>query len=139
MIVYGDVEVGVDVEKTNENYNLIYDSCFTNVEMQWIDKADKASKAQRMAMVWTMKEAYLKYIGTGLFKSMHSFSMDMENGAILDDTGEIVRNVYTHCFSISKNYVCSVCSSEVQVCESEVSEMEMQSFLKKGNMVFGTP
>ena len=76
VIAFGDSVVGIDVERIcmDEGKESIARRCFTPEEQTYIF-SDKALEAQRFFQVWTGKESYLKYLGTGLKKSMTSFGI----------------------------------------------------------------
>lgn len=129
VIAYGDTEIGVDVENIHENYDAISNRCFTDIEKEWISKDDTISKNQKMTFIWTLKEAYLKYIGTGLYKSMKTFSIDMKNKNVVDEIGKPTSNIELYSFLISDDYICSVCSDIVQKHKKEVSQSEIKNFV----------
>ena len=82
-IAYGDSPVGIDIEhiRCRENDLKVAKRCFAEEEYRFITyeayKLDmegiRRSKEERFFMVWTMKEAYLKYKGTGISVPMRSF------------------------------------------------------------------
>lgn len=78
VIGYGDCEIGIDVEKINidARKELIARRYFTEVEQNYIfSAADDQGQTQRFFQVWTAKESYIKYLGTGLATSLNSFSV----------------------------------------------------------------
>jgi 4'-phosphopantetheinyl transferase len=87
VIAYGESPVGVDVERIRmdsgkENIARRY---FTPEEQEYLFSAGEAEKAERFFEIWTAKESYLKYLGTGLRRSLNSFSV------VPDGTGLGVR------------------------------------------------
>ena len=56
-----DCEVGVDIEPISPIRPAVLRRCFTEREQVWI-----GDDAERFALLWTMKEAYMKLTGTGL-------------------------------------------------------------------------
>ena len=75
-IAYGDTEVGIDVEKIclDAGKEDIARRYFTPDEQAYVFDT-KALAPQRFFEVWTGKESYLKYLGTGLEKNLASFSI----------------------------------------------------------------
>ena len=77
VIAYGSRPVGIDVEKIcwdsgKENLARRY---FTVDEQDYVFGRGPQGCAARFFEIWTAKEGYLKYIGTGLQKSLNSFSV----------------------------------------------------------------
>lgn len=90
VLAWGSSEVGVDVEKFRENVNLerITRRFFTEEERTFIFAgADEQEKIGRFTKIWTGKEAYVKYLGTGLAKCLESFWVDSETDTIREVTG----------------------------------------------------
>lgn len=75
-IAYGDTEVGIDVEKIclDAGKEDVARRYFTPDEQAYVFDT-KALAPQRFFEVWTGKESYLKYLGTGLQKNLASFSI----------------------------------------------------------------
>lgn len=74
VLAWGDGEVGVDVEEIRPDVNLqaLARRYFTGEEQAYILEKDSLD---RFFDLWTRKESYLKYLGTGLAKSLNSFSV----------------------------------------------------------------
>ncbi|MBO5388605.1 MAG: 4'-phosphopantetheinyl transferase superfamily protein [Lachnospiraceae bacterium] len=112
VVAYGDSLVGVDVERmrcresdlkvakrcfTAEEYTFITDDEF-NADLEGISY----STEERFFMVWTMKEAYLKYKGCGISVPMNSFCVKPYEGVVV---GEKLR-----CHSlVLDEYVYAIC------------------------------
>ena len=75
-IAYGNREVGIDVEKIcmDTGKEEIARRYFTPDEQAYVFDT-KELAPQRFFEVWTGKESYLKYVGTGLQKNLDSFSI----------------------------------------------------------------
>lgn len=77
VIAYGSRPVGIDVEQVHwdsgkENLARRY---FTADEQEFVFGQSWQGRAERFFQIWTSKESYLKYIGTGLQKALNSFSV----------------------------------------------------------------
>lgn len=114
-IAYGDCPVGVDVEhiRCRENDLKVAKRCFTEEEYIFISDdvfmADMEginhSVEERFFMVWTMKEAYLKYKGTGINVPMNSFCVKPYEGVVVGEK--------LSCQPVIINdYVYSICADE---------------------------
>ena len=74
-IAWGRSCVGVDVERHDRStdYPLIARRFFSDEERQAL--AEAADPARCFYKIWTGKESYIKYLGTGLKKDLRSFSI----------------------------------------------------------------
>ena len=115
-IAYGNSLVGIDIEhiRCRENDLKVAKRCFTEEEYRFITEdayeldmeGISRSKEERFFMVWTMKEAYLKYKGTGISVPMKSFVVRPYEGVIQGET--------LKCEPVIINdYVYSVCVDDV--------------------------
>ncbi len=76
VIAYGDSEVGVDVEELRADTDIeaVARRFFAAEEQRYVFE-DEKNQRQRFFEIWTGKESYLKYLGTGLAKDLTSFSV----------------------------------------------------------------
>ena len=76
VIAFGESEVGVDVEQIRMDADIeaIAGRFFSSEEQQYIH-AESSQSRNRFFEVWAGKESYVKFLGTGLKKSMSSFSI----------------------------------------------------------------
>lgn len=75
--------IGVDVEKIGKAPLEVAEYCFSMDEKKVLQEKKGKEADRHFYALWTLKEAYLKMIGTGLRNiSRCSFSIDSENGEI---------------------------------------------------------
>ena len=74
VIAWGDSEVGVDVERIPRDSSraALARRYFTEEEQNYV-LADDSDIPKRFTEIWTKKESYLKFLGTGLGKDLRSF------------------------------------------------------------------
>lgn len=98
VIAWGKTEVGADIQehKPGTDVKAISDRFFKKDEQAYIDKDE-----DRFYEIWTKKESYLKYIGTGLHKDMRSFS-------VLSNHAECC---YHYCM-LNEGYSLSLCGTD---------------------------
>ena len=92
--------VGVDIERIIYDYNSITDSVFSHEEKNYIYECDSEKRATKL---WTFKESYLKYKGTGLTDDIKKYQFAYQDD-VFEKYGCLFKN-----FSTEKYYV-SVCS-----------------------------
>lgn len=70
---YGEKPLGVDVERIrkDENVKKIALRCFTQDELEYLSQSETLY-FERFAEIWTGKESYLKYLGTGIAGGLKS-------------------------------------------------------------------
>jgi 4'-phosphopantetheinyl transferase len=76
-IAYGNDILGIDVEKIdwNPGKEKLAHRFFTCDEQEYVLRQDNQGTGNRFYEIWTAKEGYLKYLGTGLQKALDSFSV----------------------------------------------------------------
>ncbi len=107
MAAFADKEVGCDIEKIGRYDERIINRYFTAEERCYIEGSQDKKKA--FITVWVIKESFLKAIGTGLKRSLSSFSV------IPSDEGEATlrQNIDPRAWNIvtgvKDGYVWAVC------------------------------
>ena len=74
VLACGKTEVGIDVEciRMDDKKEKLARRFFTEEEQSFVFREDTGTET-RFFRIWTAKESYLKYLGTGLQKSLNSF------------------------------------------------------------------
>ena len=108
--IIGNQPVGIDIEKIQPIDFSSYSSFFSITEYNDLSNKNHAIKLEYFFDLWTLKESYLKAIGTGFYHNPTSFTIrpnKEKNSFILED------DPYGYTFkqySIDNNYKLSVCS-----------------------------
>lgn len=103
---FSDSRVGVDVEKVKPRRKSVEKRVFTENETVLLNNAENEDKA--FFTLWTLKESYLKAIGTGFAdnaKTVEFISIENPIKADKKDFG-----FFTECFD---GYVISVCENKI--------------------------
>jgi len=111
---YSDNNIGIDVEKIcmNEGRKQVAEISFTKDELDYLSaSSDEREYALKFSKIWTSKESYLKYLGTGLTKSMASFSVDITEGRVKDSSSIHEDNLKIENIFLEKEYCISVCGN----------------------------
>lgn len=115
---YGNSEVGVDIEKIvyEHDNNGIINNFFSKEEKDFIClNADKITRAQRFTQIWTLKESYIKYLGTGLSTSLNSFSTNIIQGVVKNSENQIDKYAKLKSYLLGNDYYLSICSQNDEV------------------------
>lgn len=68
--------IGVDIEHFRKINYRIAERYFTPVELLYIHTQEEPEKTKNFFEIWTIKESFLKAIGTGLTRSLSSFEVN---------------------------------------------------------------
>lgn len=101
-VAVSDCPIGVDVEHKVRNYESIAKRCFCKEEYEDIMSLEsERQREQRFLEYWTMKEAYVKYVGKGLQIPLNSFRI--ERGESYSKISDVVGGTFFsdagYCFS----------------------------------------
>jgi len=102
--------VGVDIEKINDIDLNIAERFFTNNECLQIFGSDSNSRQAQFFSIWTLKESYIKFLGTGLSTPLNSFEFTVRPGSIsLSDSNQSVIPRFKQ-YDFDHDYMLSVCT-----------------------------
>lgn len=87
----GNVPIGVDIEKKEENFPQIY-KFFSKKEILQLHQTAKDNQADLFYRIWTLKESFVKNIGEGLNHSFKKFSFDFYDKDINFFQNDIINN-----------------------------------------------
>lgn len=82
-LAWGDSPVGIDVEEILPNREQIAHRFFHPKEQEAVFSAPEGERSRVFFRIWTRKESYLKYLGTGIDRPLASFSVLEDKGVIL--------------------------------------------------------
>ncbi len=122
---YGSSQVGADVELIRSGRASIAKSCFTEAEKIYIFKNGVEGSDEKFTRLWTLKESYIKYLGTGMSTPMDSFTIYADGDCIYTDADEELS--FTN-IRLDNEHFLSVCGSEGV---SEVNIVTVNSCLDK--------
>ncbi|MCR3758119.1 4'-phosphopantetheinyl transferase family protein [Clostridium felsineum] len=71
--------VGIDIQEINKTDLDIAKSFFSKQENEYISSLPEEKRIEAFFMLWTLKEAFIKAKGRGLYISLNSFTIDISN------------------------------------------------------------
>lgn len=103
-----DRAVGADVEKIRKFPERVLKRCFTDYESDYVQNDPDPDMA--FFQLWTLKESFVKATGTGLSYPLDRAEFKIDNNCItsLTESGYTFLQII-----IDKEFVCSVCSSNI--------------------------
>lgn len=123
VVAIGKSPIGIDVENRREDWDLIGERVFSESEKYWSQNSYK-----RKAILWTIKEAYVKYLGIGLSKSLNSFSIDIKR-RIITEIQKPFQTSFDY-FVLDNDYVCSECGyTKGAYYSRKVCQAELDTFI----------
>ena len=137
VIAYGSTEIGIDIEEIQTVEENIYDKYFTEEEKNYICTTTEAEHKKRFTQIWTLKESYIKYLGTGIFTELHSFSVNAIEGVVRTQAEGIQKGLRLKSCLFDTDYYLSVCGMEEELSIREVSFEDFQHILyvQKANVL----
>lgn len=111
----GTEPVGVDIELMQRGNKHIAPRFFTLDECVQIDRSYDPDKT--FTQIWTLKEAFLKCIGSGVGKDLKRFTIHIDDEKIRIDN-RINRNIYYFKEYDISGYKLSVCSEDNRFAET---------------------
>lgn len=116
VIASGETEIGVDVEKICPVDAGVLETCFTQAEVQYVQK-EIGEEALRFTKLWTLKESYLKYQGTGIWGQLKNLSFcETESGFLMKNDP----NVSFSAFTWDQQYALSICGRDSAINPREI-------------------
>ncbi|WZX99268.1 4'-phosphopantetheinyl transferase superfamily protein [Bacillus sp. FSL W7-1360] len=121
-----ETTVGVDVEQIHSIEELsLAKRFFDPAEAAQLSELSEKQRQERFFQLWSLKESYIKWKGTGLGTPLHSFRFMKEKGewSFSNDHGD---ECFFHSIRLDDSHYMAVCTSkrydavpQVTVCEAE--------------------
>ncbi|MBI9035634.1 MAG: 4'-phosphopantetheinyl transferase superfamily protein [Bacteroidales bacterium] len=106
----GDCNIGVDVEGERKNMMKVANRFFSNTEIDYLNSFSGKAQDEVFCKLWTVKEAYLKYMGTGLTKPLSSFTVTFDSEKISIAEEDSILDLNIRLFALDKGFKAAVCS-----------------------------
>lgn len=115
VLAYHQAEIGVDVEKIQKRIVGIEEACFCQEELEYIHEEGGIKKEDRIIEIWTLKESYVKYIGTGLSTDMKSFCVHVNTGVVEDVKSGLKSKARVKSWKLDDDYYLALCYQEADI------------------------
>ena len=104
-----DREIGIDIEKRAKARMEVAGRFFHGEEVAQLKMLEEDKQDQLFFNYWSVKESFLKYIGTGLTRPLNSFIVSFSGGDVSLFEGENKLPLYVHACPVDDGYACHVC------------------------------
>lgn len=88
-IALSDTPVGIDLEPLRSYPPMLVHRYFHRDEVDYLDTLADERKAEAFTRLWTLKEAYVKYTGTGMANHFPTFAITLPDPPYPDTIGSI--------------------------------------------------
>ncbi|MCR2018706.1 4'-phosphopantetheinyl transferase superfamily protein [Blautia pseudococcoides] len=126
---YGKKEIGIDIEEIKMG-NDVVDVFFSEMEKKYIFGLSNMERIKKITQIWTIKESYIKYLGTGLVTSLNTFTVDISQNKIICKSDPISDDLQVISHLFDNDYYLSVCSLEKQSILKKIKWSDLLSVLK---------
>lgn len=106
-----DKEVGIDIEKIKEARLNVANRYFTASEIKSLNSLEAQEQNELFFTFWTVKESYLKYLGTGLTKALNSFDVSISNNVVTVNESKFSKSLHFTSITLDTNHKTMLCSS----------------------------
>lgn len=105
-----DSEIGIDIEKISGEK--IFSKLYIFFSENEIEKIQSDKSLKTFFKLWTRKESFLKFLGTGITDEANKTSLASEKNKIEIEIYSKSDEAYINSFVISDEIYCSVCTSQ---------------------------
>jgi len=125
-------EVGIDIEKKNLIDKKMSQYFLTEKEFIWLNKKYANAKLrEKFVQFWTIKESYIKYLGTGFSTDIKSFHIAIEKDSDMILQGNIDHTVNFKTYTLDDHYYLSICELNKKHSIQFVSIEELTLLIQK--------
>jgi len=122
-------EIGIDIEHFRKVNFRVAERFFSPLEIKDLLELDESLRQNYFFTLWTIKESFLKAIGSGLTRNLNSFTVirTIDGFALIGD--ELSESFYVTTFLLQRQYPLAVCCKEPFFPE-EVQLVSMREILE---------
>lgn len=118
VVAFSDQQIGIDIERIGQRRMKVARRFYHPAEVETLETTPLRDQDSLFFQLWSIKESFLKYTGTGLSASLSSFQVKSENNIhyILQHDGQRLPVHIRQCL-INKEYACYVCTESEDIPE----------------------
>lgn len=118
VVAFSEQEIGIDIERIGRRRMEVARRFYHPAEVEALERAPLPDQDSLFFRLWSIKESFLKYTGTGLSASLSSFQVKSEDNIpyILQHDGQRLPVHIRQC-RIDENYACYVCAESEDIPE----------------------
>jgi len=139
VLARSDSDVGIDIEKIQPDIYNIAKNYFSTTERHYINSSfSKTEKNNRFIKIWTLKESFVKFLGTGLNTHLNTFSIcDIEEPihTVRFHKEPIKNNIYLKSFNFDNNFYIATCSRATYIEMEKININDLLEFSKKSRIL----
>lgn len=126
--------IGIDIEYVRPLHDLEHLLAnFSQEELEDFLAKDKEKQVEFFYQLWTLKESYIKALGTGLSCPLQSFSIRViEKEAFLFRGVDSDVSWYFKCYTFGTDYKCAICARSNQFPE-QATIVDIRKLLESGS------
>jgi len=122
--------IGIDIEKIKQTNFKVAKRFFSKEEYEDLSNKNSEAKIEYFYDLWTLKEAYLKAMGTGLTIPLDSFTIKKENKDIYIKRKNKDYNCNFKQYEIDKEYKLSVCAENEEF-PCEIKKLTLDEIIEE--------
>ncbi|MTI47954.1 MAG: 4'-phosphopantetheinyl transferase superfamily protein [Firmicutes bacterium] len=119
--------IGIDIEEINDFDFNIANNFFSTEEYSDLMNQDKMNRLEYFFDLWTLKESYIKMIGTGLSKGLDFFTMKKTSDNIWTNGSD--KTYYFKQYNTIDGYKTSVCAMNKNF-PTDINTIKLKQFIK---------
>lgn len=122
--------IGIDVQEMKEIKLTIAERFFSEEENAYLASLTREEQKQEFCTIWSLKEAYVKAIGMGLFQPLNEFSIIKKAENFQLKVKEAMEyNFFFRQYDVGEKYRLSVCTKENNFCD-KAEELSLENIRK---------
>ncbi len=112
---FSEKPIGIDIEKIKRVNLKVAERFFSLPEIRFLNELNEVERDLWFLKFWTIKESYLKALGTGLSRSMSSFVASYHDGVFHITDDENPEKIFLDHRVFEQNYLVSVSAYEPDI------------------------
>jgi 4'-phosphopantetheinyl transferase len=107
---FSEYDLGVDIERHGRARLEVANRFFHPAEQEMIRAAAEVDRARLFADLWTIKESYVKYLGTGIPRGLPTFRVEFTGDSVAVHDEDATEPVHVCRCAIADGYSCFTCA-----------------------------